>query len=387
MKKKYLIKIKNLSFEDQTEFISSNLKDNLSRLKFVIVMLIIVELGILALALLPNINLVPDKNFSLYINMYFAVIVYSVLFLGVLHYMSKHQTEKSILLFRLIILTGLMLLLFWGASMKFLTHSNSLSPSIYMIILFSISVIPFFNYWEILIITLPSQLFITIITILDQSLKTQSTAQVIMDGWGFIFLSIMFSTILYVDRVQYFKKDLLLKKQNNLLKQHSEVDALTDIFNRRKLDETMESEWQRSSRTKQSIAFLLIDLDNFKKYNDTYGHIEGDMCLRKSAAIMKESLKRSSDMIFRYGGEEFGVILLFTDVNSAEIVAEKIRKNIENSGISHKESDHGHLTVSIGLTASIGNKDEDYHSMYLEADKALYAAKRSGRNKVIVFEK
>ncbi len=280
-----------------------------------------------------------------------------------------------------------MLLLLWGASIKLIGHDDLLQPHIYILILLSVSAIPFLNPREIIAVTLPSLIFLTMFSFLDAFINTQQTIEILMDSWGFTFLAIAFSATIYTDRVQYFKKDRQLIKQNSLLKKHSEIDALTDIFNRRKLDETMEFEWKRSSRTKQHIAFLLIDLDNFKNYNDSYGHIEGDLCLRRSAAIMKESLKRSSDMIFRYGGEEFGAILLFTDINAANIVAEKIRKNIENAGIIHKESSHGHVTVSIGVTASVGNKDEDYHSMYIEADKALYAAKRSGRNKVIAFEK
>ncbi len=387
MKNKYLIRVKGLTTDEQTEFIASNLKDNVVRLKFVMLILTVVELFILLSILIPDINIVPDDNRTIYLTMYFIVIIYSLLFTGVLHYMSSHQSAKNAFLFRLIILSGLMILLFWGASVKLLAQGSFFHPSIYMLLLLSVSVIPFFNYWEILIVTLPSLIFITIITIVEKSIQTQAVTQIVIDSWGFVLLAIMFSSIQYVDRIQYFKNDLQLLKQNILLKKHSEIDALTDIFNRRKLDETMEFEWKRSSRTKQHIAFLLIDLDNFKNYNDSYGHIEGDLCLRRSAAIMKESLKRSSDMIFRYGGEEFGAILLFTDINAANIVAEKIRKNIENAGIIHKESSHGHVTVSIGVTASVGNKDEDYHSMYIEADKALYAAKRSGRNKVIAFEK
>ncbi len=377
MKNKYLIKIKDLTQNEQTEFIASNLKDNLIRLKVVMIMLVIVELLILALALIPSINLVPDKNHTTYVNMYFIVIVYSMLFIGILYYMNKHHSEKTILPFRIIILTGLMLLLFWGASMKLLNHGNFLQPSIYILILLSVSVIPFFNYWEILIVTLPSQLFITIITITENSIKTQSIAQIIMDSWGFILLAIIFSTIQYLDRVQYFKKDALLKKQNNLLKQHSEIDALTDIYNRRKLDATMEFEWKRSSRTKQSIAFLLIDLDHFKKYNDTYGHIEGDMCLRKSAAIMKESLKRSSDMIFRYGGEEFIILAPETDLSGASIHAERLRNDIEK----HAFNNVGHITSSFGVTEFNAEKD-DVESLFERVDIALYTAKENGRNRV-----
>lgn len=387
MKKKYLIRIKGLEKDEQTQFITSNLTDNIIRLKAMLLVLLVIQLVIAFLILVPGIYTITNEHKSFYITVYAVIIPYILLFLAALNTMGNHIKPKTITFFRITILTGLMILLLWGAIIKVLSPSDFFQPNIYLLLLIAVSVIPYFNYWEIIAVISPAQIFLTGYLISVKPYETQYLLQTLMDAWGFALLSLLIAVVHYVDRVQYFKKDMQLTKQNNLLKFTSEIDALTSVFNRRKLDETMEIEWKRSSRTEKPFSFLLIDLDNFKSYNDVYGHIEGDLCLRKSALIMKNTLKRSMDAIFRYGGEEFGVILPFTDLKSAEIVAEKLRRNIENARIAHIQADRNILTISIGLTSKTGNKDDDYKTMYLEADKALYAAKRSGRNKVISFDK
>lgn len=387
MKNKYLIQIKGLEQEEQTAFISANLTENIVRLKAMLVGLLFIQLVMAFLIFVPGIYSVLNEYKSFYISIYLINIPYLILFLAILHTMGNHIKPRTITFYRISILTGLMLLLIWGSTIKVFSPNNLLNPSMYLLILLIVSVIPYFNYWEIIAIISPAQIFLTIYLLAVQTYDKQFLIQTLMDTWGFAFLALLISIVHYSERVRYFKKDNQLKKQNNLLKRHSEIDSLTGVFNRRKLDETMEIEWKRSSRTEKPFSFLLIDLDNFKTYNDEYGHIEGDLCLRKSATIMKNTLKRSLDTIFRYGGEEFGVILPFTDLKAAEIVAEKLRRNIENANICHVNAEHKILTISIGLTSSIGDKDDTYKTMYLEADKALYAAKRSGRNKVISYEK
>jgi diguanylate cyclase (GGDEF)-like protein len=271
--------------------------------------------------------------------------------------------------------------------MKLISDGTFFQPSIYILMLLAVSVVPFFNSWEIFSVVLPSQLFLTIYAVISRPNESRELLKLLLDTWGFVIIALIISSLFYLDRIRYFKQDLQLKKQNDLLKMRSEVDALTSVFNRRKLDSTMEMEWKRSSRTGKPFAFLLIDLDHFKNYNDTYGHTEGDICLRKTAIIMKKNLRRASDEIFRYGGEEFGVILPFTDVKSAQLVAERLRNKVEEAAITHEGTEAGVLTVSIGITAAVGDKDVQYQEMYIEADKALYAAKRAGRNRIISFEK
>lgn len=376
-----------MSQNEQTQFIYSNLKDNLHRLKMMALAMFFIESFMLVLMLIPGIYPAAWESREIYIYLYFITVAYLALFTGVLHFMGNHLKENRIVLYRMVILTGLMLLLFCGMTMKLISNTTFFQPSIYVMMILAVSVVPFFNYWEIIAVILPSQSFLTIYAIMSRPTESREVLNLLLDTWGFVMIALFISGLFYLDRIRYFKQDFQLKKQNDLLKIHSEIDALTEVYNRRKLDNTMEVEWKRSSRTGKPFAFLLIDLDNFKSYNDTYGHIEGDLCLRKTASIMKETLRRSSDEIFRYGGEEFGVILPFTDLKSAQIVAERLRKNVETAAITHESSNIGVLTISIGMTSATGEKDNQYMEMYIEADKALYAAKRSGRNKIIAFDK
>jgi len=386
MENKYLIKIKGLPESEQTKFIFENLKENIVRLKSALLVFTIIELFVLIVTLLPNVLDLSDEHRRYYIILYLIIIPLLILFTTVIHIMGKNMKYKNVIFYRIVLNTGLMLLLIWSVCIILFGYSDGFLPNVYIIVLLSTSVIPFLNFWEIIAVIVPAQTLLTVYAIAMNPFTEDVTMPLLLDSWAFVIVAIVISSLFYKLRTNNFKKDLELKKQNDLLKRHSEIDALTDIFNRRKLDEVMEDEWKRSGRTGKPVSFLLVDLDHFKLYNDEYGHIEGDLCLRKSAAVMKSTLKRASDGIFRYGGEEFGVVLPFTPLEGAKIMAEKIRKNIENAKITHVKSKTGNLTISIGCTSRVGDRTVDYKSLYIEADKALYAAKKSGRNKIIAYE-
>ncbi|MFO7610938.1 MAG: GGDEF domain-containing protein [Clostridia bacterium] len=384
--RKYLIKIPGLSHDEQTKFIYANLELNLERLKIAGLVFVVAELVMLIVALLPGILNISGAQRENYIILYLIIIPFMLLFTTALHYMKKKLKYKYILFFRLIISTGLMLILIWGVCVILFGYDEGFLPNIYIFIMLSVAVVPFLSFWEIISIMAPSQTLLTLFILAMNPFGETIAVPLLMDAWGFFIISITISILFYSLRVDSYSKDLQLISQNNMLKQHSEIDALTDVYNRRKLDEMMETEWKRSGRSGKEFSLLLIDLDHFKTFNDTYGHIEGDLCLRKAAEIMKNTLKRSTDSIYRYGGEEFAIILPFTPIDAAGIVAEKLRRNIENACIPNINSDLGKLTISLGISSAIGNKNMEFNSMYIDADKALYAAKRSGRNRVIAFE-
>ena len=159
----------------------------------------------------------------------------------------------------------------------------------------------------------------------------------------------------------------------------SNTDGLTGIGNRRKFDSTFDSEWKRAVRDKTRLGLLLIDIDQFKKFNDCYGHQQGDECLIAVAKALSGSLKRSADAIFRYGGEEFAAVLPNTD--DAKAVAETCRKAVEKLAIPHRDI-NGIVTTSIGVCNHRITHDADPGAFFEHADQALYRAKNSGRNKV-----
>ena len=179
------------------------------------------------------------------------------------------------------------------------------------------------------------------------------------------------------------KNHLKLKKYRDLLEKASFVDGLTGLANRRFLDEIFDTEWRRTLRSNSSLALIMFDIDFFKEYNDYYGHLAGDDCLRRGAATIKCSLNRAGDYLARYGGDEFVAVLPSTTCEGALIVAENARKNIEALKEEHNKSRIcGYVTVSCGVAAVSPNKKMNPKDLLELADTALYKAKMAGRNTV-----
>lgn len=183
------------------------------------------------------------------------------------------------------------------------------------------------------------------------------------------------------------RNHLRQKHQHDLLTIQSTTDSLTGIANRRRLDEFLEVEWRRATRSKMIMSLMMIDIDYFKNFNDTYGHAEGDNCLKSVSAEILRNIRRPSDLVARYGGEEFCVVLPETFAGPAAEIAEHIRTNIEGLKIPHSASaSSDFVTVSIGVATALPNTDEDAHTLLEAADKQLYRAKETGRNKLFSIE-
>jgi diguanylate cyclase (GGDEF)-like protein/PAS domain S-box-containing protein len=170
------------------------------------------------------------------------------------------------------------------------------------------------------------------------------------------------------------------------LKELATKDALTGIANRRFFDEYLGKEWKRAQRDQYPFSIVMIDLDFFKAYNDTYGHQKGDSCLKEVATTIDDAMKRPADMAARYGGEEFALILPETSSEGAECLAERLRKSIFELNLEHKNSScETRVTASLGVATMKVDKESNFADLISKADKALYAAKDSGRNRIFVF--
>jgi diguanylate cyclase (GGDEF)-like protein len=177
-----------------------------------------------------------------------------------------------------------------------------------------------------------------------------------------------------------------LEQANKRLAELSITDGLTGLFNRRHLDTTLAKNWAMARRSKLPLTVIMTDIDYFKKYNDLYGHQQGDSCLQEIARAMKGVFSRSTDFVARYGGEEFVVVLMDTHLNEAKQLAEELRERIEAHNIEHKDSPEGHVTLSIGLASFEPDCDIDNVDRLVGlADDALYQSKESGRNRVSVI--
>ena len=173
-----------------------------------------------------------------------------------------------------------------------------------------------------------------------------------------------------------------LMETNRELERLTNVDGLTGLSNRRYFNEYMQAEWKRAARSKEPLSILMIDVDHFKQYNDTYGHIAGDDVLRKVAHALKESCRRSTDLAARYGGEEFAVILPETPFAEIQRLGEKICQAVEALSLPHSASSAAKcVTISAGGATTTPQHGEAFSSVVDAADKALYEAKRAGRNR------
>jgi diguanylate cyclase (GGDEF)-like protein len=174
-----------------------------------------------------------------------------------------------------------------------------------------------------------------------------------------------------------------LKRANEQLMELATTDALTGLANRRRFDERIDMEWRRAAQDGVPLALLICDVDNFKKFNDRYGHLEGDHCLRAVAVALKAAARRPGDLAARTGGEEFALILPGTSLAGAVAFAEKFRTSVEMLAIPHADNVTGRVTVSIGAASARPGCDEPVHNLVDAADAALYRAKRLGRNRVV----
>jgi len=176
---------------------------------------------------------------------------------------------------------------------------------------------------------------------------------------------------------------LKILKQMQIIEKFGFVDALTSIPNRRQFDRDLIREWNRAMREQTPLSILMIDVDHFKIYNDTHGHQQGDVALQTVASAIETSLKRSTDIAARWGGEEFVVLLPHTPLEGALSVAETIRANVESAIITGVDGTSPHnVTISIGVANMLPSTDNSIPKLIKLADEALYIAKDKGRNRV-----
>jgi diguanylate cyclase (GGDEF)-like protein len=177
-----------------------------------------------------------------------------------------------------------------------------------------------------------------------------------------------------------------LQQANQNLQLLANLDGLTKLANRRCFDRYMEQEWDRMQRIRAPLSSIMCDVDFFKNYNDKYSHPMGDKCLIQVAMALRNSVRRTGDLVARYGGEEFAVILPNTDALGAIYLAENIRSAITALQIPHAASPTAaHVTMSIGVSTIIPTHENDYQSLIDAADRALYQAKSQGRDRVTMI--
>ncbi|WP_220250454.1 GGDEF domain-containing protein [Billgrantia montanilacus] len=172
-----------------------------------------------------------------------------------------------------------------------------------------------------------------------------------------------------------------LKALNDDLHRQASRDGLLDIANRREFERVLKLEWRRAARERQSLSLLMIDVDHFKVFNDTYGHLEGDRCLQEVSAVLNEAANRPGDLLARYGGEEMVILVPRTGQEGATVLAQRIHSLLAERGIAfHASPIADHITVSIGVASMLPIRNLNPHTLVQQADEGLYIAKDEGRN-------
>ncbi len=189
-----------------------------------------------------------------------------------------------------------------------------------------------------------------------------------------------------IDRRKAHEKGLLestrqLSDLTSLLQSLSLMDSLTAVGNRRLFDQCLSQEWRRAHRNQSELSLIMLDIDHFKRLNDSFGHLVGDECLKQLVQCVRGSLRRASDMVCRYGGEEFGIILPDTSLEGAIVVAENLRKNVEAlTLVDLPVKTIPKLTISVGVATILPDNLLTSKDLLISADSSLYDAKNAGRN-------
>jgi diguanylate cyclase (GGDEF)-like protein len=201
---------------------------------------------------------------------------------------------------------------------------------------------------------------------------------------GFSTLAMLFVFPLSVKLMERRNFEERLKQAYAEMAKLATIDKLTGVANRRHFDEMLEMMWNRGQRHGEPIGLLMVDADCFKAYNDLYGHVAGDECLRRVAAALAAEPLRQSDLLARYGGEEFAILLPGAEVDALKEVAERMRCRVAGEGIQHKGNPYQRVTISLGCASMMPRGGDAPEALVTAADEALYEAKQSGRNRAHV---
>lgn len=214
----------------------------------------------------------------------------------------------------------------------------------------------------------------------------------LLGSWAVFFCVVSSFTFERANRNEFLQKVLIQRKNNQLrkanerLKNLVDIDGLTGISNRRHFDHVLDEEWRRARRREYPLALLMVDIDFFKAYNDSLGHVKGDETLREVAQTLSMHARRPGDLVARYGGEEFSVILPALDAGEAVAIAENLCHRIRELAIPHPDSDIATVvTVSIGVAVQTPHNHYERGDLLKQADDALYLAKKRGRNRVEII--
>lgn len=325
-----------------------------------------------------------------YVIMYLLMIVVMSIFLVIFYKLGKDIPNKNIS----ILTSGIAFIVFilmWCAGISIIDQISYGQIIVYVIALIAVGATPLYRPLYLLLI----YIFVQALFIVSLFYLSSSHSNIfgnITNSSTMLVISWVISLMRYKNKLEDFNYKKLIQQKNQelellnrKLEKLSQTDSLTGIFNRAMFDSSIKAEWERCKRHFIPISLIMVDIDFFKLYNDTYGHQAGDECIKKVVNVLSDCAKRSTDVVARYGGEEFAVILPYIDGDNAQVIAEKMRQGVEALQIEHSFSSVSkYITISLGVCTQTPSDKFSTEEFIGIADAALYHAKGDNRNTVVV---
>jgi len=378
--------------EDSTacESIERNiLLTNLHRLQWLLLGTIVLMALILACSYLLRDRAIEDLGS---IGPFYTLIIFRGLWIGIdllaffmIRRLLVHKQEQTTFWHDIAETGSILLNMLFVVAILNIGYSYNPSLEVLYIALFALASVIRLNLIKtIVVIGLPCLLLL--LTLLGRSVAGVVHISNIISLIAITILAMVIFRLMFLSRVRELTQQLTIERQLAEMENLANADGLTQLANRRRLDEHLEMEWRRSLREQSALAVIMIDIDLFKSFNDLYGHLAGDDCLQAVARAIDRHAKRAGEISARYGGEEFSVLLPGTDLACAAKIAENIRQEIFAMGRLHAGSPEECVTVSLGVATNQSVIVASGAELLQCADQALYRAKAAGRNRVALAD-
>lgn len=368
---------------------------NIERGKITAITFIVLKVMIIIASFAMQKGTFLEKPGVYYFCMYLIMIIGMIIHLFAFVQIGKNVAAHKMAI-RIIGVTFAGFILLWCAGISLLDQLSQGQIIIYTLAVICVAVVPFYAPKTSFVIYLVIQgIFIALMPYFQESEKVLFDNCV--NSTSFVTLSWVISSVMYKSRMSDFnnskiiqeKSDELqkinkrLEEANHALARLSYTDSLTNVFNRSFFDRKIKAEWNRCRRDRIHLSLIMIDIDYFKEFNDHYGHQAGDNCIRQVAGVLSGCAKRSADVVARYGGDEFAVILPGAEKGNALEFSELISKQVEQLAFPHAYSAVSNfVTLSLGIKTLIPSNESSIEEFIWDADKALYQAKKD-RNEIV----
>lgn len=325
-----------------------------------------------------KLHTVPSRVYTVF---YAVLLVVSTAGLVMKNYLKKNLPERAACAVRLQVMYGVLLMI-WGAGVTVYDQRVSGSISVYLIIALTVAMLVYFTPMQAVVIYGFSLIGMYLMLPVFQKMPVDNHGNNVNMA-VMALMSVFICAYRYASGRKRYLDQQIIVEQNRCLAYAAARDSLTRLRNRRFFDENMDDVYRQCVEAGTAMTVMMIDIDHFKLYNDTYGHQQGDECLRRMAWRLEQELGEADEYLIRYGGEEFLYVGVGVDAQTAMEKGKQFNKVIKELVIGPSEHDPRSITISIGICSRFPAEGQPWADYIAEADKALYAAKNSGRDRCV----